>query len=128
ISYDAQRGEQRGSRKRGSDFKALGLGDCIDCTLCVQVCPTGIDIRDGLQYECIGCAHCIDACDSIMEKMNYPKGLISYTTETRLAGGSWTWKRPKLLGYGAVLLLMLLIFSAVLVLRTPLRLDVMRDR
>jgi cytochrome c oxidase accessory protein FixG len=128
ISYDTARGEQRGSRRRNTDHKAAGLGDCIDCTMCVQVCPTGIDIRDGLQYECIGCAHCIDACDSVMDKMGYPRGLVSYTTQHKLAGGSWTWKRPRLLGYGVALLVMLLLFAGVLFTRTPLRLDVMRDR
>ncbi len=128
ISYDTTRGEQRGSRRRNTDHKAAGLGDCIDCTMCVQVCPTGIDIRDGLQYECIGCAHCIDACDSVMDKMGYPRGLVSYTTQNKLAGGSWTWKRPRLLGYGAALLVMLLLFAGVLLTRTPLRLDVIRDR
>jgi cytochrome c oxidase accessory protein FixG len=128
ISYDTERGEQRGSRKRNSDYEKEGLGDCIDCTLCVQVCPTGIDIRDGLQYECIGCAHCIDACDSIMAKMDYPKGLISYTTEHKLAGGTWTWRRPKLIGYGVVLLALCTLFSGILFMRTPVRLDVLRDR
>ncbi len=128
ISYDTARGEPRGSRRRNADHKAAGLGDCIDCTMCVQVCPTGIDIRDGLQYECIGCAHCIDACDSVMDKMGYPRGLVSYTTQNKLAGGSWTWKRPRLLGYGAALLVMLLLFAGVLFTRTPLRLDVNRDR
>jgi len=128
ISYDSARGEQRGSRRRNTDHRAAGLGDCIDCTMCVQVCPTGIDIRDGLQYECIGCAHCIDACDSVMDKMGYPRGLVSYTTQNKLAGGSWTWKRPRLLGYGVALLVMLLLFAGVLLTRTPLRLDVIRDR
>jgi len=128
ISYDTARGEQRGSRRRNTDYKAEGLGDCIDCTMCVQVCPTGIDIRDGLQYECIGCAHCIDACDSVMEKMGYAKGLVSYTTLNKLAGGTWTWKRPRLIGYGIALLIMLLLFATVLLTRTPLRLDVLRDR
>jgi cytochrome c oxidase accessory protein FixG len=128
ISYDTARGEQRGSRRRNTDYKAAGLGDCIDCTMCVQVCPTGIDIRDGLQYECIGCAHCIDACDSVMEKMGYAKGLVSYTTLNKLAGGTWTWKRPRLIGYGIALLIMLLLFATVLLTRTPLRLDVIRDR
>lgn len=128
ISYDPARGETRGARRKGSDYKAQDLGDCIDCTMCVQVCPTGIDIRDGLQYECIGCAACIDACDSVMEKMEYPKGLISYTTENKLAGGTWTWRRPKLLAYGLALALMLALFSATIVIRTPLRLDATRDR
>ena len=86
VSYDPRRGERRGPRKKDADYKAMGLGDCIDCTMCVQVCPTGIDIRDGLQIECIGCAACIDACDTIMDKMNYPRGLISYTTEHNLSG------------------------------------------
>ncbi|WP_200856616.1 4Fe-4S dicluster domain-containing protein, partial [Klebsiella pneumoniae] len=81
VGYDVARGEQRGPRSRKADPKALGLGDCIDCDLCVQVCPTGIDIRDGLQYECINCGACIDACDNTMERMGYAKGLISYTTE-----------------------------------------------
>jgi len=76
ISYDAERGEPRGSRSRKADHKALGKGDCIDCGLCVQVCPTGIDIRKGLQYECIGCTACIDVCNGVMDKMNYPRGLI----------------------------------------------------
>ncbi|TAL25407.1 MAG: cytochrome c oxidase accessory protein CcoG, partial [Aquabacterium sp.] len=85
ISYDAERGEPRGARSRQADPAALGLGSCVDCTLCVQVCPTGIDIRKGLQYECIGCAACIDVCDTVMEKMNYPKGLIRYVTQNGLA-------------------------------------------
>src|SRR5262245_10560265 len=80
VSYDTVRGEPRGSRKRDADPAVLGLGDCIDCQLCVQVCPTGIDIRDGLQYQCIGCAHCVDACDSVMIKVGYAPGLIRYTT------------------------------------------------
>jgi cytochrome c oxidase accessory protein FixG len=128
ISYDSARGEQRGARRRNTDYRAEGLGDCIDCTMCVQVCPTGIDIRNGLQYQCIGCAACIDACDDIMDKMGYPRGLISYTTENKLAGGSWTWKRPKLIGYGVAMLVMCVLFVVVLWNRMPLTLDVMRDR
>lgn len=128
ISYDKARGEQRGARRRNSDYKAEGLGDCIDCTMCVQVCPTGIDIRNGLQYQCIGCAACIDACDDIMDKMGYARGLISYTTEKKLAGGSWTWKRPKLIAYGAAMVVMCVLFAVVLWNRMPLTLEVMRDR
>ena len=128
ISYDPARGEQRGARRRNADHKALGLGDCIDCTMCVQVCPTGIDIRDGLQYQCIGCAACIDACDDIMQKMQYPTGLISYTTLNKLDGGTWTWKRPKLIGYGVALLAMTLLFTVTIVLRVPLNTEVIRDR
>jgi len=81
ITYDQARGEPRGGRPRGIDPRSKGLGDCIDCTLCVQVCPTGIDIRDGLQYACIACGSCVDACDSVMDKMGYPRGLVRYTTE-----------------------------------------------
>ena len=81
VTYDKVRGEPRGSRNKSADHTTLGLGDCVDCSICVQVCPTGIDIRDGLQYMCIGCGACIDACDQVMEKVDYPKGLIRYTTE-----------------------------------------------
>ncbi|MCB1691505.1 MAG: cytochrome c oxidase accessory protein CcoG [Pseudomonadales bacterium] len=128
VSYDAARGEPRGARKKGVDPKAAGVGDCIDCTYCVQVCPTGIDIRNGLQYECINCALCVDACDSIMDKMGYDRGLISYTTEHALAGTPWTWKRPKLVGYGIALVVMIAAFSTVLFTRVPLELDVLRNR
>ena len=86
VTYDDQRGEPRGARKKGVDHKAQGLGDCVDCTLCVQVCPTGIDIRKGLQYECIACAACIDACDEVMDKVGYPRGLIRYDTQSGLEG------------------------------------------
>ena len=81
ITYDRERGEPRGARARSADHKARGLGDCVDCGICVQVCPTGIDIRNGLQYECIGCAACIDACDQVMDRMHYPAGLIRYATQ-----------------------------------------------
>ena len=128
VSYDAKRGESRGSRKRNTDYKAEGLGDCVDCGMCVQVCPTGIDIRDGLQYECIGCALCIDACDSIMEKMEYEKGLISYTTENRLEGKESHILRPKSIAYAALLSIMIGAFAYTLITRIPLGLDVIRDR
>ncbi|MDX1452204.1 MAG: cytochrome c oxidase accessory protein CcoG [Oleiphilaceae bacterium] len=128
VSYDKSRGEPHGSRKRDADYKAMGLGDCIDCGMCVQVCPTGIDIRDGLQYECIGCALCIDACDSIMEKMNYPKGLISYTTEKALAGKKSRIFHPRAIAYGTLLLAMVVAFAAIIYTRVPLELDVIKDR
>jgi cytochrome c oxidase accessory protein FixG len=128
VSYDASRGEPRGPRKRNADAAELNLGACIDCSMCVQVCPTGIDIRDGLQYECINCAYCIDACNSIMDKMAYPRDLISYTTENKLAGHGWTWKRPKLLGYGLAVAVMVSLFAFSLYSRIPLGLDVMRNR
>ncbi|MGC9423108.1 cytochrome c oxidase accessory protein CcoG [Vibrio sp.] len=128
VGYNPKRGEQRGPRARKSDPKALGLGDCIDCDLCVQVCPTGIDIRNGLQYECINCGACVDACDMTMEKMGYEKGLISYTTEHRLAGKTTKILRPKLLGYGGVLLLMLGLFFVQVARVDPAGLTVIRDR
>ena len=128
VGYDAKRGENRGPRSKKADPKALGLGDCIDCDLCVQVCPTGIDIREGLQYECINCGACIDACDTTMSRMNYSKGLINYTTEHRLSGVETKVLRPKLLGYGIVLLLMSALFISHLFTIEPMGLDVIRDR
>ncbi len=128
VAYNPQRGEPRGARKKGVEPHAAGLGDCVDCTLCVQVCPTGIDIRQGLQLECIGCAACIDACDSVMDKMDYPRGLISYTTEHRLAGQATPLLRPRLLGYGAVLLGMLALLASAFALRPLVALDVSKDR
>jgi cytochrome c oxidase accessory protein FixG len=128
IAYDEQRGEPRGSRKRGSDPREAGLGDCVDCTLCVQVCPTGIDIREGLQYQCIGCAACIDVCDQVMEKMDYPKGLVRYTTEHAMSGKHTHIVRPRTIMYT----LLLLLLSAGLVYavsqRTAVELDIIRDR
>lgn len=128
ISYDAARGENRGPRRKDADYKAEGLGDCIDCTMCVQVCPTGIDIRDGLQIECIGCAACIDACDDIMDKMNYPKGLISYTTEHNLSGRKTHLLRPRLIGYAVALVAMIGLFAWAVANRPLVELDVLKDR
>ncbi|WP_109512674.1 cytochrome c oxidase accessory protein CcoG [Pseudomonas ovata] len=128
VSYDPRRGEPRGARRKDTDKSVQDLGDCIDCTLCVQVCPTGIDIRDGLQIECIGCAACIDACDSVMDKMDYPRGLISYTTEHNLAGHTTRTLRPRLIGYAAVLLLMIGLLAGAFVLRPLTDLDVSKDR
>jgi cytochrome c oxidase accessory protein FixG len=128
ISYDEKRGEPRGGRQRSADPKAAGLGDCIDCTLCVQVCPTGIDIREGLQYECIACAACIDACDSVMDKMNYPRGLVRYTTEHALDSEETHVIRPRMMVYGALLLVLIASLVTSMALRTPIILDVIRDR
>lgn len=128
ISYDAARGEQRGPRKRDVQPAEVGLGDCIDCQLCVQVCPTGIDIRDGLQMECIGCAACIDACDSIMDKMGYARGLVSYTSEHQLQGGKTHLLRPRLIGYSAVLVVMIAALVVALIERPMVSLDVTKDR
>jgi cytochrome c oxidase accessory protein FixG len=128
ISYDEKRGEPRGGRKRSVDPKLAGLGDCIDCQLCVQVCPTGIDIREGLQYECIACAACIDACDSVMDKMNYPRGLVRYTTEHAMDSKETQVVRPRMLVYGALLLVLVGSMVTSMTLRTPIILDVIRDR
>jgi cytochrome c oxidase accessory protein FixG len=134
VTYDEQRGEPRGARSKKADPKALGLGSCIDCTLCVQVCPTGIDIRKGLQYECIGCAACVDVCDDVMDKVGYPRGLIRFSTQNGVAQG-WDTRqmlrramRPRVLVYTGILLAITLLVGLSLFLRTPLKVDVIRDR
>jgi cytochrome c oxidase accessory protein FixG len=104
------------------------LGDCIDCTVCVQVCPTGIDIRDGLQYECIACGACIDACDEVMDKMGYPRGLVRYSTQNAIEGKPARVLRPRIVVYAAILLLLASGFAWSLTQRVPLILDVLRDR
>lgn len=128
ITYDAARGESRGARKRGADHRSEGLGDCIDCQMCVQVCPTGIDIRDGLQMECIGCAACIDACDSVMDRMGYDLGLIRYTSERELEGGGRRILRPRMIGYGVALLTMVAALSLTILSRPLVTLDIAKDR
>lgn len=128
VSYDYNRGENRGPRSRKQDPKDLGLGDCIDCALCVQVCPTGIDIRNGLQYECINCGACVDACDGVMERMKYEKGLIRYTTEHELKGKKVHLLRPKLIGYAVVLTIMCSLLIWEISNRVPVSLDIIRDR
>ncbi len=128
ISYDERRGEPRGSRKRGASGSEVGLGDCIDCKLCVQVCPTGIDIREGLQYQCIGCAACIDVCDDVMDKMGYPKGLVKYTTENALEGSSTSLLRPRVVIYTILLSVITGALVWGLLTRVPLEVDILRDR
>jgi cytochrome c oxidase accessory protein FixG len=134
VSYDTGRGEPRGSRSRKADPKALNLGSCVDCTLCVQVCPTGIDIRNGLQFQCIGCGACIDACDGVMDKMHYPRGLIRFSTENAMASGGGREAivrrilRPRVLVYATILLVLTSAVMVSLALRTPLKVDVVRDR
>lgn len=134
VSYDALRGENRGPRKKEVDYKAQGLGDCIDCKLCVQVCPVGIDIRDGLQYECIGCGLCIDACNNVMDNMHYPRGLIRLTTENAVSkgwAGAQIWRRiarPRVLIYAAILLGLSAAMVFSMAVREPLKVDVIRDR
>ena len=134
IGYDVQRGEPRGARGRKQDLATRQLGSCIDCSLCVQVCPTGIDIRKGLQYDCIGCAACIDACNTVMDKVGEPRGLIRYSTENAIERG-WTeaqiWRRmlrPRVLIYGVVLVLISGFVLGSIALRKPFKVDVLRDR
>jgi cytochrome c oxidase accessory protein FixG len=133
VTYDRERGEPRGARpKRGVAIR--GLGDCIDCTMCVQVCPTGIDIRNGLQQECIGCAACVDACNSVMDKIGAPRGLIRYATENALASHLSPKEirkramRLRVLVYASLLLVIAGVFFGALATRMPLKLDVIRDR
>lgn len=128
ISYDEKRGESRGSRKKSVDPRETGLGDCVDCTLCVQVCPTGIDIRDGLQYQCIGCAACADVCDDVMDKMGYDKGLVRYTTQNRIDGKETHMLRPRIVVYALLLILISLALVYSIATRIPLELDIIRDR
>ena len=128
VYYDARRGETRGPRKKGIDYKAEGMGDCIDCYWCVQVCPVDIDIRDGMQYECINCGLCVDACNSVMDKMNYPRGLIRFTSEDELETGKTNYLRPRLFGYALVLLAMIGLFTHQVVTRSPIEAEVLRDR
>ncbi|MFT5277034.1 MAG: cytochrome c oxidase accessory protein FixG [Glaciecola sp.] len=131
VAYDPGRGEQRGPRSRKLSPEQLmetNLGDCIDCNLCVQVCPTGIDIRNGLQYECINCGACVDACNDVMDKMGYEKGLISFTSEHQLSGGTTKVFRPKLIGYAVVLLIMTTLLVLDIYTRVPLEIDIIKDR
>ena len=134
VTYDEERGEPRGARSRKADPVALNLGACIDCTLCVQVCPTGIDIRKGLQYECIGCGACADVCDTVMDKMGYAKGLVKYSTQNAI-NQHWTKSqtlrhvlRPRVLIYTAILAAIVIAMLVSLSLRTPFKVDVVRDR
>jgi cytochrome c oxidase accessory protein FixG len=134
VTYDAARGEARGAGVRNQSRAQGGLGDCIDCGFCVQVCPTGIDIRDGLQYQCIGCAACIDACNHVMAKGGLPPGLVRYTTTNALAeklAPGQVWRcvlRPRVLVYTGVLATICLSVAVSLSLRVPLKVDVIRDR
>jgi cytochrome c oxidase accessory protein FixG len=134
VSYDTERGEPRGKRAKHIDPKSVGKGDCIDCGVCVEVCPTGIDIRDGLQYECIGCGLCADACNTIMDRMGTPRGLVRYATlnslEHRLTEKEVRqhFFRPRVLIYGTILLTVTIAILTSLAMRTPLKVNVIRDR
>ena len=134
VTYDEARGEPRGARSKKADPQALGLGACVDCTLCVQVCPTGIDIRKGLQYECIGCGACVDVCDNVMDKVGYERGLIKFSTQNAMDKG-WSWAqtvrrifRPRVLVYTAVLWTIIIGVGLSLWVREPFKVDIVRDR
>ena len=134
VTYDTERGEPRGARSRSADPKALKLGACVDCSLCVQVCPTGIDIRKGLQYECIGCGVCVDVCDTVMDKLGYERGLIKYSTDNAMKN-HWSQAqtlrhvlRPRVLVYTTILSSIVLAVLISLSMRTPFKVDVVRDR
>ena len=134
VTYDAERGEPRGARSKKADLSVLGLGACVDCSLCVQVCPTGIDIRKGLQYECIGCGACADVCDTVMDKVGYPRGLVKYSTQNAISQ-HWTQAqtlrhvlRPRVLVYTAILASVVIAMAISLATRTPFKVDVVRDR
>jgi cytochrome c oxidase accessory protein FixG len=134
VTYDEARGEPRGSRSRKADLTNQKLGSCIDCSMCVQVCPTGIDIRKGLQYECIGCGACADVCDTVMDKMGYERGLVKYSTQTAMTNG-WSHAqmlkrilRPRVMIYATVLILLVVTLLTSLWLRSPFKVDVIRDR
>jgi cytochrome c oxidase accessory protein FixG len=134
VTYDTERGEPRGARSKKTDLVAANLGACVDCSLCVQVCPTGIDIRQGLQYECIGCGACADVCDTVMVKLGYAKGLVRYSTQNAM-NNKWTARqtllrvfRPRVLVYTSILLALVIAFGTSLAMRSPFKVDVVRDR
>jgi cytochrome c oxidase accessory protein FixG len=134
VTYDEKRGEPRGARSKKTDLVAANLGSCVDCSLCVQVCPTGIDIRNGLQYECIGCGACADVCDTVMDKLGYAKGLVRYTTQNAMLN-KWTTKqtlqrvaRPRVLIYTSILMALIIAVGVSLAMRIPFKVDVVRDR
>lgn len=129
VAYDHKRGEAENGRKKfrkNEDREALGHGDCIDCFQCVNVCPTGIDIRNGTQLECVNCTACIDECDHIMESIDLPKGLIRYASEDEIEKKKAFEFTPRLKGYTAVLIILVGIFSGLLFLRTDLDARVLR--
>ncbi|MFT5419613.1 MAG: cytochrome c oxidase accessory protein FixG [Candidatus Endobugula sp.] len=128
VHYDAARGENRGARKPEDDYTTTALGDCVDCSWCVQVCPVDIDIRDGLQYECINCGLCVDACNTVMDKMDYSRGLIRFTSEDELATGKTQFVRFRVFAYIGVLAIVMGLFVFTVANRQPVSVDVKRDR
>jgi cytochrome c oxidase accessory protein FixG len=125
IAYDTRRGEPRKSTARKLGRSA---GDCVDCSLCVQACPVGIDIRQGLQYECIACAACVDACDVVMDQVGKPRGLIRYSSARHDEGGRFRVLRGRAIGYGVAWLAVLLVTVWLIIVRSPFDADIVRDR
>lgn len=131
VAYDHKRGESDNGRKKfrkNEDRAALGIGDCIDCFQCVNVCPTGIDIRNGTQLECVNCTACIDECDTIMEKVNLPKGLIRYASEVEIEKKEKFKFTPRLKGYTAVLVILIGVLTGMLLLRNDVEANILRLR
>ncbi|MBI2377448.1 MAG: cytochrome c oxidase accessory protein CcoG [Deltaproteobacteria bacterium] len=128
IGYDAKRGEPRGPIRKSLQVvsNAPKLGDCIECGACTKTCPTGIDIREGLQLECVGCAQCIDACDRIMEKIGRPKGLIRYTSQEALESGVKRMLRPRILIYPAIMAVLATAFVLTLRSKGPTDVTILR--
>lgn len=123
IHYDYKRGEPRGKIKRDEERK---LGDCIDCRMCVDVCPTGIDIRNGTQLECVNCTACIDACDAVMDKIDKPRGLIRFASKTQIETGKQSLLTPRAIGYTIVLILLLTLIGFLLANRSDVELSILR--
>jgi cytochrome c oxidase accessory protein FixG len=129
VSYDYVRGEREQGRskyRKGEDRKALGKGDCIDCNQCVEVCPTGIDIRNGSQLECVNCTACMDACNSVMTSINLPTGLIRYASEENIANGEKPTVNARIIGYTAVLTILITVVASLLLLRADVETTLLR--
>jgi len=126
VTYDYKRGEPRGKeRKAGRDV--IGLGDCVECRQCVQVCPTGIDIRNGIQMECVNCTACIDACAEVMDRVERPRGLILYSSFNSIEGGLRRLATPRTLGYAAVLVALLVLTVSLFGTRDEVQAVIMRE-
>ncbi|MBL8761619.1 MAG: cytochrome c oxidase accessory protein CcoG [Phycisphaerae bacterium] len=129
VAYDKSRGEPRGKKAaRPGDVSLKVIGDCVDCGLCVQTCPTGIDIRNGLQMECVHCTQCIDACDAVMAKLKRPAGLIRYASQSEIAGEPRRWFRPRIVVYPLIITVLITAFTIVLLTRTPFNATILRTR
>ncbi|MBI5865451.1 MAG: cytochrome c oxidase accessory protein CcoG [Planctomycetes bacterium] len=126
IGYDTARGEPRRARTGATPLPLAEAGDCVDCGLCVVTCPTGIDIRNGLQLECVGCAQCIDACDAVMDKIKRPRGLIRYSSEAGFAAERSKLLRPRVILYPLILAALVTIFSVLLITKSPADITLLR--